>query len=249
MATRRQLEDELVDVSHALHAVGWVANHDGNVTVRLGAGRYLATPTAVSKADVTRASLILVDDRGAVVSGTRKPFSELALHLAIYRARPDVEAVVHAHPPAATGLSVAGIQVRTTMLAESVVSLGATIPMVPYAAPKTPEWTASLIPAVDDADAVLLENHGVITCGPDLETAYLRMELVEHLAKIQLAAHQAGLVRDIPSSDVDPLLQARTKAGLGKAARQGAPAPPQIIRPVPDVESIIVEEIGRALRK
>jgi L-fuculose-phosphate aldolase len=134
------------------------------------------------------------------------------------------------------------------MLAEPVVSLGAGIPLVAYAAPKTPEWTANLIAALDDADAVLLEHHGALTLGQDLETAYLRMELVEHLAKIQLAAHQAGLVREIPQEDVDELLRARTRAGLGRAARHDQPAA-ATLQPDCGVKSIIVEEIGRALRK
>ncbi|MEE8410480.1 MAG: class II aldolase/adducin family protein [Myxococcota bacterium] len=255
---RRQLEEQVIELSHRLGRERWVANHDGNITARLANGCFLATPTALAKLAVDRASLIVVDDQAKLVSGSRPPFSELALHLAVYRHRPDVQAVIHAHPPSATGLSVAGIPVRTTMLAEPVVSLGAEIPLVPYAAPKTPEWTGNMIPLLDDADALLLEQHGVLTYGPDLETAFLRMELVEHLAKIQIAAHQAGLVRDIPDADVGKLLGARTKTGLGKAARQAsAEAPPArataatggASAPGERVESIIVEEIGRALRE
>lgn len=220
MHPRRVLEEQLVDFSQRIHARGWVANHDGNASVLLPDGRYLITPTSYSKAAVTRDALLVVDADGRQVSGSTRPFSELDLHLYIYRHRPDVRAVLHAHPPTATGLAVAGVEIRPAMMAEPVVSLGATIPLVPYARPRSPESTALLGAQLADADALVLQHHGVITVGPDLETAYLRMELVEHLARIQLVATQAGGVCEIPRDDVAKLLEARTKAGLGAAARR-----------------------------
>lgn len=204
---RKHLEEALVRASHTLHARGWVANHDGNVTARLDAERFLATPTAVSKAAVERSGLVVVDWNGKRVSGRNKPFSEIALHLCVYRQRPDATVVVHAHPPTATGLAVAGVPIRSTMLAEAVVSLGPEIPLVPYARPKTPESTLNLQPHLRTADAWVLERHGVLTCGADLETALLRLELVEHLAKIQLVALQAGGVRTLPAEDVAVLAE------------------------------------------
>lgn len=218
--SRRALEDQIVAFSHRLHAAGWVANHDGNITVRLAPDRFLATPTGVSKASVTRDQLIVVDGAGKVVSGSSKPFSEIELHLHVYRHRSDVRSVMHAHPPTATGFAVAGVSVLTTMMAEPVVSLGASIPLVPYARPRTPEATGNLSAALEDADAIMLANHGALTYGPDLETAFLRMELVEHLAKIQMVARQMGGVREIPAGDVQKLLESRANAGLGKAGRK-----------------------------
>lgn len=217
--TRRSLEDQIVDYSHRLHRAGWVANHDGNVTMRLAPDRFLATPTGVSKAAVCREQLIVVDGAGKVVSGSSKPFSEIELHLYVYRHRHDVRAVVHAHPPTATGFAVAGIPVMTSMMAEPVVSLGAEVPLVQYARPRSPEATLNLGKYLDDADALLLANHGAITYGPDLETAFLRMELIEHLAKIQMVARQVGGVREIPPGDVQKMLESRTNAGLGRAGR------------------------------
>lgn len=217
---RLQLEQEAVDVSHRLYRAGWVANHDGNVTVRLGEARFLATPTGISKAALGRSDLIIVDDAGKLQSGRNKPFSELELHLHVYRHRPDVNAVVHAHPPTATGFAVAGVPVLTTMLAEPVVSLGASVPLVPYGRPQSPEATLNLTPYLEDAEVLMLENHGVLSYGSDLTTALLRMELIEHLAKIQAAAQAAGGVRQIPESDVQLLLEARTRVGLGKAGRE-----------------------------
>ena len=217
--TRRSLEDQIVEYSHRLHRAGWVANHDGNVTMRLAPDRYLATPTGVSKAAVTREQLIVVDGMGQVISGSSKPFSEIELHLYVYRHRHDVRAVIHAHPPTATGFAVAGIPVMTSMMAEPVVSLGSEIPLVPYARPRSPESTLNLGKFLDDADALMLANHGALTYGNDLETAFLRMELVEHLAKIQMVARQMGGVREIPPHDVQKLLESRTNAGLGRAGR------------------------------
>lgn len=217
--TRRDLEHQLVDVSQRIHLAGWVANHDGNISVRLEADRFLITPTAVSKADVDRAKLLVVNGRGERVSGRYRPFSEMNLHLYAFRERADVHVVLHAHPPTATGFAVAGVAIVTSMMAEPVVSLGDTIPVVPYALPKTPESTLNMAHALGQSDAFLLENHGVVTVGPDLETAYLRMELVEHLAKIQLVAQQLGGPRSIPESDIEHLLGARKKAGLGPQGR------------------------------
>jgi L-fuculose-phosphate aldolase len=214
---RFQLEQAMVDYSHRMHAAGFVANHDGNITCRLMPAGFLATPTAVSKAAVARELLLVVDEAGKKISGRTQPFSELSLHLYVYRHRADVQVVMHAHPPTATGLAVAGVSIVTTMMAEPVVSLGAHVPLVPYAKPKSPEFTTSVGPFLKNADALLLQNHGVLTWGPDFETAYLRMELVEHLAKIQLVAMQAGGVRTVAPDDVTALLQARAKAGLGPA--------------------------------
>jgi L-fuculose-phosphate aldolase len=219
VSSRRGLEDAIVAHSHRLHERGWVANHDGNVTARLEPERFLATPTSVSKAAVSREMLIVVDAQGRVVSGSHKPFGELELHLFVYRRRPDVSAVLHAHPPAATGLAVAGMAVRTDLLAEPVVSLGDRVPLCAYARPGTPESTLSLLPFVEAYEALLLESHGVLAYGPDLETAFLRLELVEHLARIQLAALQAGGLRSLPEADVTALLETRAKAGLGAKGR------------------------------
>lgn len=212
----------LLAVAHELHRRGWVANHDGNVSLRLAGGRLLATPTALSKRVLTEQDLIVLDAADNVVQGGRRAFSELKLHRAVYAARPDVRAVVHTHAPSATGLAVAGVAVEPCMLAEAIVSLGAHVPLLPYAFPNSAEQVAALQVAADAVDAVTFENHGVLAWGGDLETAFLRAELVEHLATIQLRALQAGRVRLVPDTDIARLLDARTKAGLGLHARKSA---------------------------
>ncbi len=240
-----QLRRELVDYAHRVHAAGWVANHDGNLSVRLGESRYLCTPTAVSKADVAPEWLIVVDGTGQRLQGTRKPFSEMKLHLAAYRARPQVKAVLHAHPPTATGFAVAGVELGEPFMPEPVVSLGARIPTVPYAMPGTDDEVRGLQAALRHADAVLLANHGVITVGPDLETCFLRMELVEHLCRIHMVAMQLGGPRRLPAPDVQVLLDKRRKAGLGPQAEGvvgstgPAPAAPSV---APGSAAQLVEE-------
>ncbi len=218
-----------------LHARGWVANHDGNISVRDGQGRYLATPTtATSKAAVRADGLVIVDDAGAQVGGRGKPFSEIGLHLAVFANRRDVNAVVHAHPPTATGFAVAGVPLDAAFLAEAVVSLGPGVPTVPFAAPGQDACRA-LAAYTQSQDAVLLDGHGVLTWGPDLETAYLRMELVEHLARIALVARQLGGVQPLPSAVLPKLLESRAKAGLG-----GAPASPSATSPTSGAKKVVV---------
>lgn len=261
MLSERTLRDELATIAQRLHTRGWVANHDGNVTVRLGPGRILATPTATSKAMVASDRLLILDDKGALLSGPGKPFSEIGLHLTVLSNRPDARAVVHAHPPAATGIACAGgRQLERPFIAEAVVSLGPSIPTVPFALPGAAAC-AALAPFVTGHDAVLLANHGVLAWGTDLEQAYLRLELVEHLAQIALHAERAGGVRPLPDSALAPLLEARRKAGLGGPATHVpkpvvacAPAPSASVPILPpggstsDLAAIIREELARALK-
>lgn len=210
-----KLRAELVATSRRLHQLGWVANHDGNLSVRLTGDRLLITPTAYSKADVDEASLIIVDLQGKVLEGRKKPFSELELHLAAYRARPRVEVVLHAHPPTATAFGLTGVELAPIAMPELVVSLGDSIPTVPRAMPKTPEAVKGVEAAAAKVDAMLLAGNGALTLGADLSQALLRMELVEHYAKIMLAARSLGAVQPLPPGDVAKLLEARKKAGLG----------------------------------
>jgi len=246
MISDRKLIDAVVEVSHALHERGWVANHDGNVTARAGKGRYLATPTATSKASVDRANLLVVDDAGNRVSGTSGRFGEVNLHLAVYRRRDDVNAVVHAHPPHATALACSGSDLlQRPFMPEAVVSIGPSIPTVPFAVPGD-DAALALADYVDDYDAVLLGNHGVLTWGADVELAYLRMELVEHLARIVTTAQATGGVRALPDTALPQLLAARARAGLGKAAARAALGRPASAET--NMSAIIREEIKRALR-
>ena len=225
MRAGRSVRKDVVDTSHLLGQRGWVANHDGNITVRLSDNCFLATPTATAKSRVTDSLLIEVDGQGKRVSGTARPFGELDLHLVVYQRRDDIGAVIHAHPPHATAIACsAGNPIECPFIAEAVVSIGAHIPKLPFAMPG-PDARRVLAAAVDDVDAVLLENHGVMAWGADLEQAYLRLELVEHLARIAVLAQPLGGVRPLPEAVIAPLLQRRAAAGLGKAASKSASQP------------------------
>ncbi len=226
MAEPRDSRRDVVRVCEALHARGWVANHDGNVTLRLEGNRFLATPTAISKADVVALDLIEVDKLGNKLYGRAKPFGELPMHLAIFEARTDVFAVIHAHPPHATAIACSGENlISEPFIAEAVVSLGAHIPLLPFVPPGA--VAAKPLGAVAPyVDAALLENHGVFTWGKDLEQALLRMELVEHLSRIALLSRPLGGPRPLPRGVFADLLAARRKAGLGAAAERNE-APPQ----------------------
>jgi len=223
---------DLVALARHLHERGWVANHDGNVSCRLDRGEFLATPTAVSKADVGPEMLVRVDEAGKVVGGDRRVFSEMALHLACYRARADICWVVHAHPPHATGWAVTGRSFwDRPFMGEPVVSLGAEIPCVAG---------SELEAAVARCDVVLLANHGVIAVAADPETARLRMELVEHLARIAAVAEGLGGPRPLPHDEIERLLAARAKAGLGPRADAPSPAAPAV-----DAAALVREALGR----
>lgn len=206
---------QLVATSRRLHENGWVANHDGNVSVRLRGERFLITPTAVSKRDVDDGMLLIVDQAGKVLEGRRKPFGELELHLAIYKARPEAEAVLHAHPPHATAMALAGAPLSPIGLPEMVVSLGDKVPTLPRAMPKDPAGVERLAEAFKLHDAALLAGNGVFSMGADLEQALLRMELVEHYAKILTLAKAWGPVPALSDGEMAKLLDARRKAGLG----------------------------------
>jgi L-fuculose-phosphate aldolase len=206
---------QVVETSRRLHANGWVANHDGNVSVRLKGNRFLITPTAVSKHDVDDGMLLIVDASGKVLEGRRKPFGELELHLGIYKARPEAEAVLHAHPPYATAMALVGRELSPIALPEIVVSLGDKIPTLPRAMPKDPAALERLSAAFKQYDAALLSGNGVFTMGADLEQALLRMELVEHYARILSIARGLGDVPALADAEVQKLLDARRKAGLG----------------------------------
>lgn len=247
-AAEVQLRRMVADYSRRLHKRGWVANHDGNLSVRLPGGRFLCTPGATSKAEVSEASLVVVDENGAVV-GRGRGFSELGLHLAVYRQRADVGAVVHAHPVTASGFGAAGCALDVPFWPEAVVSLGPGVPLVPLSAPG-PAAVEALAPYVAAHDAVLLAGNGVLAWGADVEQAYLRLELVEHLARIALVARQLGGVRPLPAALLPPLLEARRKAGLGPEARGQAPAPmPSVLAaPAADLAAIIRQEIAAVLR-
>jgi L-fuculose-phosphate aldolase len=220
MYFERDLRRQIVDIGRRMYESGLVAASDGNISVRLEDGRILTTPTMVCKGRMTEDMLVVVDSSGRKVrKDERNPSSELPMHLAIYRLRSDVHAVVHAHPPFGTGFAVANVPLDKPLLSEVILTLGC-IPLTAYGTPSTDEVVGSLTPYIPHHDALLLANHGAVSYGPDLDTAYGRMETVEHFAKITLIARLIGRPTELSAEAVGKLLDVREKAGyMGPEAR------------------------------
>src|SRR5579872_2893674 len=215
---------DICAVGRWFHDRNFVAATDGNISLRLGPNRVLTSPTGVSKGMMSPEELVITDNTGNKISGRRNPSSELAMHLLIYRLRPDVNAVCHAHPITATGYASAGLALNKALLSEAVMGLGS-VPLAQYGTPGTPELTDSIEPYVQSHDAILMANHGVVTYGPDLLTAFFRMETVEHFAQIALVTELLGKQALLSGRDVEKLLAARARYGLVTAAQTGADCP------------------------
>jgi L-fuculose-phosphate aldolase len=222
--TEEQHRRDICTVGRWVHGRHFVAATDGNISVRLDGERILTTPTAFSKGMMTPDDLVITDLQGKRLSGSRQGSSELGMHILIYGSRPDVHAVCHAHPPTATGYAAAGIPLNKAIVSEVVLSLGC-IPVAPYATPGTPELTAALEPLVQHFDALLMANHGVVTYGQDLLTAFFRMETVEHFAQVSLVTEMLGKQALLSGRDVEKLLAARARYG-STTASQVAPECP-----------------------
>lgn len=207
-----QLRQDLVEYGRMLHAQTFVAATDGNLSVRMGSDRVMITPTGVSKGMMHPDEMVIVDLEGEKLSGACQPSSEINMHLTIYRMRPEIGAVVHAHPCTATAFASAGIALDEPLCSEVVITLGA-VPLAPYATTGTTELSDSLRPFIPGHDAILMANHGVVTYGRDLRQAYLRMEAVEHYAKIVLAARQLGHRRALDDEQLEKLLAVRSRYG------------------------------------
>jgi L-fuculose-phosphate aldolase len=208
--TVEQHRDEIVRFGKMLHQSGLVAATDGNLSVRMDDGNVLCTPTLMSKGMMETDDLVIVDEHGRKLDGRREVSSEIAMHLFIYRERRDVKAVVHAHPPTATGYAAAGIPLDTALCSEIVVTLGS-VPLAQYGTPGTHELAEALAPLIPDHQAILMANHGVVTYGPDLLTAYMNMETVEHYAKIALVTHMLGKQQPLSGKHLDKLHEIRLK--------------------------------------
>jgi L-fuculose-phosphate aldolase len=212
------LRSHIVEVGRRLYARGYCASNDGNISVRLDGGRVLTTPKGVCKGYMSPDMMVLTDMSGRKVAGDRDPSSEVLMHLAVYRNRPDAHAVVHAHPPLATGFAVAGIPLDRAVLAEVITTLGS-IPIAEYGTPSTPELAQAVERHIKAHDGLLLANHGALTVGHELFATYYKMETIEHFAKISLVARLLGRERLLSREEVDRLQQLRGRYGIA------APAP------------------------
>ena len=208
----RALRQDLVRFGKMLHTQGFVAATDGNLSVRLDSERILITPTCVSKGMMRPEDMVIVGLDGRKLNGSANPSSEITMHLTIYRMRPDVGAVVHAHPCTATGFASAGMALDEPLCSEVVITLGS-VPLAPYATTGSMELSDSLRPYIPFHDAILMANHGVVTSGENLCRAYMRMEAVEHYARIVLTARLLGSAQSIDSRELEKLVAVRSQYG------------------------------------
>jgi len=207
----RSLRREIVRVCRRLYERGLIAGGEGNVSARRDARTLLVTPAGASKVDVAEDDLVVVDLVGSAVAGSGRASSELGMHLRIYERRPDVGAVVHAHPPFATAFAVAGEDLMSPVLPEIVVFIGG-VPLVPYATPGSPALAAAIEPFLEHHDAFLMANHGATSFGSTLSIAHQRMETVEHAARILFSARALGHVSLLTDAQRDALLASRNEA-------------------------------------
>lgn len=198
----------IVACGRRLDALGFAPATDGNASVRLGPGAVLVTPAGREKGSLEPGELLVVDLEGRVLEGAGRPTTETTMHLACYRRRPDVGGIVHAHPPVATAFAAAGAPLDAAVMPEAVVAVGA-VPLVPYATPGTGALAEALAPWLAGHDAFLLESHGVVALGSGLREALHRIERVEHLAKVTLAARLLGGARPLGGAEVAALLASR----------------------------------------
>ena len=211
--SEREIRRQICKTGRKMYAHGFIVACEGNLSVRLDRDRILVTPAGTCKGHLGPEDLLVTDLNGVVLCGTGQPSTELQMHLLYYRLRPDVQAVCHAHPPIATGFASAGRALEEAVLPEVIVGLGK-IPLAPYGTPGTWELCAGLEPLATEFDAILLENHGVVTCGQDLTTAYQRLETVEQFARILLTAESLGGPHLLSQAEVRKLIAARSRYGV-----------------------------------
>jgi L-fuculose-phosphate aldolase len=208
--TEGELRRDLVRFSRMLYRLGFMPGASGNLSVRLDDRRLLVTPTGVSKFLLRSADMVIVDLQGRQLDGYRKMTSEVSMHLAVYRHRDDVTAVIHSHPPIATAFACVGRGLDEMLCQEAVMTLGV-VPLATYATTGTEDVAASLVPFIPDHDAILMANHGAVSYGRTLLEAFQKMEIVEHLAQIALVAHQLGAPRILKHEQVKQLRDAKTR--------------------------------------
>jgi L-fuculose-phosphate aldolase len=233
---------QIVDAGKRLHDRFFVASNDGNISARLSENEILITPTSINKGDVTEDHIIKIDSSGQVISGNLKPSSETKMHLAVYRARPDVRAIVHAHPPTATGFAACHIRLdQDVILPEVVFGLGK-IGFAEYGTPSTEEIPDAVVKEIPDCEALLLSNHGALTVGADVMQAYFRMEVLEMYAKVRLVTHILGNPKPLSESQVSQLYKVREQQGWGRSK-------PRIEDVDPALLDVIAQVVVEVLRK
>lgn len=216
-----KLKEQMCDIGQRIWLKGFCAGNEGNHSVRVGDGRFLCTPTGVSKARLKIDDICTVDIDGKQLGGRKPRSSEFMMHAAVYRARPDVNAVVHSHPPHATAFAMAGVDLPTCIHPEAEVFLGP-VRTARYVTPGDKRLGESLMPYINECNTILLGNHGVVCYAADLEQAYYQLEIVDAYARILLLARQLGTVRTLSGDEMTELIQLKARFGLDDPRMEAA---------------------------
>lgn len=209
------LRKKIVEIHRRIYELGYSVDNDGNTSVRLASGRILITPKGHNKAALSPKDIVAIDGSGKPVAKNQFPSSETATHLAIYRARPDVAAIVHAHPPYAVACTLAGVSLEEPLLPELILSIGK-IPTTPYVTPGTDEAAEVVAERIRNHDGLIMERHGSVTVGTSLDEALLKLERLEHAAKIVAIARSMGPITPLATEEIKRLMTAVCKAGTKK---------------------------------
>lgn len=243
-----EIKKHMCEIGRRIWTKGYVAANDGNFSVKLNDKEILTTPTGVSKGFMKPDMLIKVDFSGNVLSGNAKyrPSSEVKMHIEVYQQRKDIQSVIHAHPPYCTSFAVAGVPLNKCVLPEAIIVIGS-VPIAEYGLPSTHEIPDAIRQHIQNSEAILLANHGALTLGPDLYTAYYRMETLEHTAYIVHLARQLGNVNVLPQNELDRLMDLREKFNIpGRiTACQAAP----VKQENPEVSDTVIQNITQKVLK
>jgi L-fuculose-phosphate aldolase len=246
----------IVDVCKRLSDRHFVANHDGNVTCKIADGQFLATPTSFAKIDISAQDLLTIDDSGRVLAGSHKIFSEIFWHLAIYRARPDIKCIVHAHPVTASAYGLAQKELGTPAIPEAIVSLGRAIHTARFFSPLDPvikeagsHFEHEMSRVLFDCDAFIAPGNGVWAVGENVLQTYLRLELVEHVAQQQMIAERLGNIHPLPRSLIDELMAKRPKRPTQNSPLAVNQTSPSVNPPIDEIKDLVRHEIAEILNR
>lgn len=245
MIDENEAREWICEIGHRMHDRGLISGIDGNISIRLSKRRMLVTPSGVNKGFLKPADLIVVDiNDGTKVKGRGRPTSEIRMHLEAYKLRPDIGAVVHAHPPTAVALSIANISLSQGLIAEDLLQYGI-VPTAPYATPGSEAVPRALAKYIIDHEAVMLARHGSVTVGKDVFEAYNRLESLEHTAKITYMAMRLGKVKPLPDDEIERLIDLAEQMGV----KTGWKPLSEELAGMSREEQLISEVLARVLKK
>jgi len=235
---------QIVEAGKRLRDRFFVASNDGNLSARLSDNELLVTPTGMNKGDIAPEQILKIDMEGNVLSGSLKPSSETKMHIAVYKVRPDIQAICHAHPPVATGFAACHVRLDQDVILPEVVFGLAKIGFAEYGTPTTNQIPDAVVKEIPDCEAVLLSNHGALTVGADVMQAYYRMEVLEMYARVRLVTRIIGEPKPLSQSEVTELFRIRDQQGWGRKKPSLEDVDPALIDVIAQVVLEVLKKKG-----